>query len=280
MGKISTLPNKKKWRKLVCPSAPSETDIVVNILCTPNTLDQAAWAAFSWKLFAGEYFSIRIIVDGIFNCKFVRDFAYVFPDIPVLTARSLIAPELLGNNTLSEFSQVHSLGNKLLLILSLQMSSNTIYADSDVMIFNKPTEILDSIISKRSAYNQEASIPSYANSIVSASRALSLSPCERLNSGLIYCEKNSLSIPLAIALLEKSNYASSFSWFTEQTILSVLLNHTNSQPLSQKNYVVDSVRQFWWQRDIDYSSIHSRHFTGPVRHLFYKFGCPHLLSRV
>jgi hypothetical protein len=43
-------------------------------------------------------------------------------------------------------------------------------------------------------------------------------------------------------------------------------------PLDATKYVVSPQRQFWWEEDVNYGAIHTRHFTGTVRPLLYSRG--------
>ena len=58
-----------------------------------------------------------------------------------------------------------------------------------------------------------------------------------------------------------------------------MLQQLHAEPLSSSRYVISIRRQFYWEKDVDYTNIVARHFTGPVRHVMYKYGIPIILSQ-
>ena len=103
--------------------------------------------------------------------------------------------------------------------------------------------------------------------------ALGLTPRHGLNGGLQLLSRGCLDLNLAARLLAARSDAA--SWFTEQTLLALLMPKA-AEPLPPERYVISTRRQFYWETDVDYDAIAIRHFTGPVRHVMYLSGLPRL----
>jgi len=256
----------------VCESGNS----TINVLCTPDTLNEATFAAWSWCRCLGSNFGIRIVVDGVFDkCK-SHSIGLLIDGVEVISARDLIDPDLFSMKGLGSIGLNHPMGRKLLIPLSLQRHEDHIYVDNDVLLFNYPQQILDARHANLPAYNQESGPSCYSKDILRRAADLGLTYCQALNGGLFYCPKNSFDIDIAneLALAKESM---PYSWFDEQTIFAVLMSQANATALDRNTYVVSTQRQFWPEKDVDYSGIASRHFTSPVRHLMYSRGYAHLL---
>jgi hypothetical protein len=55
--------------------------------------------------------------------------------------------------------------------------------------------------------------------------------------------------------------------------------NANAQALPDSRYVISNRRQFYWEKDVDYTTIVARHFTGTVRHVMYRYGMPEILRQ-
>jgi hypothetical protein len=249
----------------------------INVLCTPSTLTEAAYSAWSWCDQLGFSFSLRIVVDGRFNSKDAAVLRSLIEGVEITSAFDLIDADLFQFKGLGPLGHKHPMGRKLLLSLSLQRHEDHIYSDNDVLIFNYPEAIVSSLQRHDPAYNQESTQPCYSEDILNRASDLGLHPCRSLNGGLLFFPKHSINIELANELA-LAKLDADYSWFDEQTIFSVLMNQASAQPLSKDHYVVNTQRQFWPGQDVDYTSIVSRHFTSPVRHLMYAHGYPILRS--
>jgi hypothetical protein len=263
------------FQLLPVSSAQGADKPTINVLCTPTTLTEAAFSAWSWCKYLGSSFGIRIVVDGEFDRDYASKIGNVLNGINILGARDLIDPDLFLMKGLGPLGQSHPMGRKLLIPLSLQRYEDHIYVDNDVLLFNYPYEVMEAKLANKPAYNQETGEACYNLDILQRALDLSLNYCTALNGGLFYCPRYSLDIDianeLALAKIDKP-----YSWFDEQTIYAVLMNQAEARGLKKESYVVSTQRQFWPDRDVDYSLIASRHFTAPVRHLMYSRGYSYL----
>jgi len=176
------------------------------------------------------------------------------------------------------FLDHHSLGKKLGIILALQAERSLLYSDQDVLAFNFPAQLSTGIARGVPLYICEENSGCFDADILDRAQELGLPHAPQLNSGLLFIPQNGLAVDLAAQLLAGWRPPMR-SWFTEQTVLSVLMQQAGSLPLARENYVVSNRRQFYWEPDVDYSSIAARHFTGPVRHLMYGKGMPKVIQK-
>jgi hypothetical protein len=263
-----------RLRKLKASSASKVPKI--NILCTPSTIIEAVYSAWSWCNQLGNEFGIRIIIDGNVSASLQRRYLPIIDGLVIQSVNDLINPSLSSYSALSLFGRQHPLGRKLLLLLSLQQHEELIYSDNDVLVFNPPQYLLSAFSAKQAVYNRETNKSAFDEHLLGFALHLGSTPAELFNSGLIYCPQRSLDISFAEELASVKTL-DNYTWFDEQTILALLMNKAGAKPLNPSHYVVSIRRQFWWDNDEDYSSIATRHFTGPVRHLMYSKGHPLLL---
>lgn len=248
------------------------------VLTTPQCFCDALWAAWSWYRFIHASFELEFVVDGEISERDKNAAQSVFPGVGVLRAEAIVSPLRKSYPILAPFFDHHPLGKKLGVILALQCERPLLFSDHDVLAFNSPSEIAVATSDRTPLYITEQKEGLFDPEIIQRAQRLGLEHARDLNSGLLYVPKGSLSIPLASEILADW-HPPMRSWFTEQTVLSVLLRQGGGLPLSKQKYVVSNRRQFYWEEDIDYSTIMARHFTGPVRHVMYRKGMPKVLQQ-
>ena len=174
------------------------------------------------------------------------------------------------------FVEQHRLGLKLGLVLLYQEQGRVLYLDSDVLAFHPPREVLEAMrAGGGTRYLLDPGTGTFDQRLVATARARGLPPPGPLNSGVLLLDRGCVRLEEVEQLLEGGTDAS--SWFTEQTLLALLLMPVG-EPLPPDRYVVSTQRQFYWEQDVDYGAIAVRHFTGPTRHVMYLKGLP-LLAR-
>lgn len=249
------------------------------VLTTPETFDDALWTAWSWYRFlCDEGYSLHIAVDGIVSDSSRRVASRLFPGIHIDSAQwacDYVRARMPG---VQRFFDSHPTGRKLALILALSDREPLIYSDFDVLAFRKPGELLASIGHNIPCYFSEEVDGSRDLQIVKRGQELGLNYIPKFNGGFLYIPKGALPIQLAAQILATWR-APGESWFVEQTVLSFMLRQLHVEPLPPSRYVISIRRQFYWEEDVDYSSIVARHFTTPVRHVMYRYGMPIVLGQ-
>lgn len=249
------------------------------VLTTSAAFEDALWSAWSWYryLHRGQ-FELRIVIDGEIAQAEESAARRLFPGVQFDRAATIVADLGRSQPALESFLQQHPLGKKLGLLLALSQQSSFLYCDHDVQAFNSPDEILE-LIEKGTPFYLEEEYRSHLDAvIVERAESLGLGYISRLNSGLLYVPKGAISVDLAVQLLAGWRPPMT-SWYTEQAVISILMCQARASPLPGNRYVVSNRRQFYWEKDVDYSAIAARHFTGTVRHVMYGKGMPELLRQ-
>jgi hypothetical protein len=249
------------------------------VLATPEMLCDAFWAAWSWYRFLrDEDCRLQIAVDGAVSEMDRAAACELFPGVSIEStewACNYVRPRVPG---IQSFFDTHPMGRKLALILSLSDLGPLIYSDYDVLAFQRPGEVIAAIGGDVPRYFAEEVDGARDMQIVQRANELNLDYLPRFNSGFLYIPQGSLSSRLAAQILTTWR-ARGELWFTEQTVLSFMLQRLGAEALPESRYVISNRRQFYWEEDVDYSAITARHFTGTVRHVMYKYGLPEILQQ-
>jgi hypothetical protein len=221
---------------------------------------------------------LHFVVDGEITEAVESTARRLFSGVQFDCAATVVSDLGHSQPALESFLRQHPLGKKLGLLLALSRQSGFLYCDHDVLAFNSPDEIWELIDKDAPFYLEEEHQSHLDPVIVERAKSLGLKYISRLNSGLLYVPKGTLSADLAAQLL--ANWRPPItSWYTEQAVLSILMCQAHASPLPAGRYVVSNRRQFYWEKDVDYSAIIARHFTGTVRHVMYSKGMPELLRQ-
>ena len=249
------------------------------VLTTPQGLNDALWTAWSWYRYLRPHgFELQLAVDGEIPAREDLAVQRLFPGISIYNVWSALSKFCDEQPALGVFLRGHPLGRKLGLMLALSDQGAVLYSDGDVLGFNPPAELLTCVDRNVPCYFMEDLDGTRDLRIVERSKVLGLEYIPRFNSGFLFIPQGALSINLAAQLLAEWCPPAD-SWFTEQTVMSILMKKTNAQPLPDDRYVISARRQFYSETDVDYRNIVARHFTGTVRHLMYGYGMPVILEQ-
>jgi hypothetical protein len=267
-------PIRKRWHAL--PAVPATGPLPMVMLTTPGGFDDAMWAAWSWLRFMAADVRFDLVVDGEPTAGQRAGLERLCPGATLVTRRELLARIGAWPEGVRSFVERHRLGLKLGLILLYQERGRVLYLDSDVLAFHPPREILEAFRAGRgTCYLLDPGTGTFDQRLAETARARGIPPPGPLNSGVLLLDRSCVRLEEVERLLDGGIDAS--SWFTEQTLLALLLMPLG-EPLPPHRYVVSTQRQFYWEEDLDYGAIAVRHFTGPTRHVMYLKGLP-LLAR-
>ena len=261
---------------------PEETVNRLVIQAAPHSLDDAAWAAYSFLRHLdrpGERLGLALYVDTADPAAVARAAARwqgLFPGARVLSTHEPIERLASRAPAVAVFARVHPTGRKLAVVLDAQERSGVLFADSDVLLFRFPEELAASMQQGGPPrFNlEDGGLNGDARLVAHARREGWPAPAS-LNSGLLFIPRGALSLADAERLLAGGEFDRE-SWFVEQTALALLLTAAGAEPLPGARYVVSTQGQFYGDADRDYGGIVTRHFTTPVRHLMYARGLPRL----
>jgi hypothetical protein len=249
------------------------------VLTTPGTVHDALWASWSWYRFLkNEGFELELAVDGEISKQECAEAMRLFPGIAIHSAQSSCLYICEREPALKRFIYDYPMGRKLALILAYSDQFPVLYSDHDVLAFNPPSELFKCIDRNVPCYFMEEVDGTRDSLIVERASSLGLDYLPKFNSGFLYLPNRILPMDLAAQILATWR-APGNSWYAEQTVLSVMLRNAKAEALPPSRYVISNCRQFYFEKDVDYGAIATRHFTGTVRHVMYKFGMPEVLRQ-
>jgi hypothetical protein len=244
-------------------------------------MDDAVWSLWSWMRVLEGKVTPRLFVDGVVTAEHRGLFENHFPGIHVHELRPWLAQRQDLGPQLRKLITAFPLGGKAALVAALSQDGPSIYSDSDILAFNRPAQLIDGLSSNKPLYMLDRYGSNYGPAVVAAVNEQHLSLPDQVNSGLIVLPKNCLSLAALETFLERFTGWEQLgqSWFSEQTLVALMMSVAKGEPLKRDDYVVSLDRQFVFERDVDYRHIAVRHFTGPVRHVMYLKGIPFLIKQ-
>jgi hypothetical protein len=249
------------------------------VLTTTSALHDAMWAAWSWyRYLRPRGFELQLAVDGEIPDGEKTAVEKLFPEISIYNVGSVLSKLCEGRPALEALFEHHPYAKQVGLVLALSGQGPVVYSDHDVLAFNPPTELLTCIQKQIPCYFIDEGPGCHDPFLLERLNALGLDHIPRFNAGFLYVPQNALSVDLAEQIMAHWNPVP-YQYFTSQTIMSALMRSANAQALPDDRYVISTRRQFYSETDVDYSAIAARHFTGPVRHVMYKFGMTAILRR-
>jgi hypothetical protein len=250
------------------------------VLTTPKCLDDAVWSLWSWMRALEGKITPRLFVDGTVAAAERQLFDSHFPGIRIDELRPWLATRNEIGPYVRKLIDSFPLGGKAALVACLGLDGNAIYSDSDILAFNAPNQLIDGVMAGSVLYMQDRYGSNYDQVISTAMAAKGLTLPPQVNSGLIALPKQKVTPAMLEGFLTDFTDWKRLqeSWFSEQTLTAMLMGMAHGTPLDRDQYVVSLDRQFVFERDVDYRSITARHFTGPVRHVMYLKGIPHLMT--
>ncbi len=257
------------------------TQATINVLTVPKCMDDAVWSLWSWMRVLEGKVTPRLFVDGVVTEEHRGLFENHFPGIHVHELRPWLGQRQDLGPQLRKLITAFPLGGKAALVAALSQDGPSIYSDSDILAFNRPAQLIDGLSSNKPLYMLDRYGSNYGPAVVAAVNEQHLSLPDQVNSGLIVLPKNCLSLAALETFLERFTGWEQLgqSWFSEQTLVALMMSVAKGEPLKHDDYVVSLDRQFVFERDVDYRHIAVRHFTGPVRHVMYLKGIPFLIKQ-
>ena len=271
-------------RILDAPPIRPKGGVRLLILTTPKTWLDCLWSAYSWSYFAGDEFSPNILVDGTVSQKMREQCARILPGVPISDAAADDAATIALPSVLKQYRRQHPYGRKLCAIIHASGQDSLMYSDADILIFKRPTELIENIKSDRisALYNKSAGGHAWnAQKIVELMHEQGIHPLDGFNSGLLFIPKQSLDVDLCIQCV--SRYVEDFSAerFIDQSTLNALFSRIGARSLDQGKYSIAETGMYFWQTDgIDYRQVVARHYVGVVRHRMYINGMSVLAEKI
>jgi len=219
-----------------------------------------------------------LLFDGKATVEQHELFKKIFPDGQLLNLA-----EFLTARSQPDYWQRFVAGNwtakKLAAVYELQKEHNVLYSDSDVLIFQRPDEIIKAIEQGHSAYLFDQIGYTLDPWLATRAKQLDIPVTNQFNAGLVFVPKGEMKGPLVEAIL--SDWQPSFnSHHAEQTLFSILLNPREARALPQERYVLSWQGVWIFEKDLDCRQIVGRHYIGPLRHRMYLTAYPFIVKQI
>lgn len=168
---------------------------------------------------------------------------------------------------LLHYARSHPLGKKLFCYLNYTINKTTLFLDSDVLFYQQAI-IIKSLISEN---GNGWFLPDAEWGCLDSHYKRKQRPqLYQVNTGFILFKKELTHFTKGLEFLKGLNYK--YEYFSEQTIVHILLNDNDFIPFDPRIFILNSNDQF----DISYlysrEKMAIRHYTGPVRHKMWQKG--------
>ena len=270
---------KKIWEQ-----SPLESDLNSSwklvLLSTEETIVEAMWSAYSIITSIRSRPEIVFYIDGRIDEEEKRKISKLFPHAKIKLSHEIIDQIPEQYLFLKKAAQTNSSARKLAIPAIESEDRAVLYSDSDILFFKRPVELEESIRTGNGVWHVNAYEGIRGDvRLLNVFRETNTPFLDQYNSGLFFLSKGKLQLDQIEPWLNPKNCDPN-AWFIDQTVLAALLKALDSKLLPMEEYVVSCNRQFYFQKDHDYSKIVMRHFMGPVRHLMYLKGIPVVLKNL
>ncbi|MFB2936474.1 hypothetical protein ACE1B6_14580 [Aerosakkonemataceae cyanobacterium BLCC-F154] len=236
---------------------------VYSFSCDRDLPEQVA-SIRSFIRYVGIPQQFTVVSDGSYSPTSCQLLEEINPCVKVLELNQFIKKDL--PESVYKYADIHPLGKKLAVLISLPVEKVTLYADSDILFLPGAKELLK--ITK-SPDLQPRYLVDCATALDERLIEKSLLNLTSVNSGFMILKKPlHWEIPLQrlTNLTEKPNY------FSEQTSLHLAMHYNQGLPLPPEQFVVSRDDEFAYQDKHYNSNIALRHYVNPIRHKFWFHG--------
>lgn len=202
-----------------------------------------------------------VVSDGTYSpdsCQLLRQ---ISPCVDVVHMDSLVRKDLI--ECLRNYANIHPLGKKLSVLMSIPINQTTIYADSDILFFPGADELIGLA---QMSDRQPCYLPDCATALDERLLDNELEKANPVNSGFMLLNKAldwEMSLNRLAQLQEIPNY------FTEQTMVHLTMHYNKALPLDPNRFIVRRDDEFIYTDKYAGKKIALRHYINPVRHKFW-----------
>ena len=232
--------------------------IAVYALSCERDLPEQVLSLRSFIRHAGIPEHFTIVSDGSYtesSCNLLRQ---IHPCVEVLPLEKMKRTDL--PQSVYDYAAQHSMGRKLLTLLSLPIHGTTIYTDSDILFFPAASDLVNVTDWENSS---SLYLPDCATKMDERVIYEDLEKLNPVNGGFIIF-KEPLDWSFALERLSKLKELNHY--FTEQTLVHLTMHYNQAQPLCSKRYVLNVEDQFIYPDKYAGQEIALRHYVNDVRH--------------
>ena len=242
-------------------SQTQKIPISVYALSCERDLPEQVASLRSFIRHAGIPERFTIISDGSYtesSCNLLRQ---IHPCVEVLPLEEMKRTDL--PQSVYDYASQHSMGRKLLALMSIPINLTTIYTDSDILFFPGASDLVElaKLDNTSSLYLPDCATKMDDRVIYDDREKLN-----PVNGGFIVFKKPldwSFAVERLSKIIELNHY------FTEQTLVHLTMHYNQAKPLCSKRYVLSVEDQFIYPDMYAGKEIALRHYVSDVRHKFW-----------
>lgn len=247
---------------------------VVAVLSSQKQFLEGLWSLWSWMRYLKNKAQAVLLVDGTISTPQKIIFENLFPGGLLVDLNELIyRSEVSGS--LNRFIKTNWTGKKFAAVYELQKNVNVIYSDCDVLVFDRPDDIISAIDKQKAAYMYDAVGYHLDPWLNEKSKKLGLNITSNFNAGMVVVPKGIMDSRNLEQILDGWD-ASCNSHHAEQTLFSMMLDSTSATVLSPQEYVLSWQGVWLLEKDIKCCEMVCRHYSGPTRHRMYLSAYPYI----
>jgi hypothetical protein len=237
-----------------------------------NDFEEQLLSILSFVRYVGIPIKWTIYSDGSHTVAQKKQIAHDFEYVEIKsiewetigTIEELCCEELKPYHTyILDYALNHAFGKRLFYYLNHPISSPTLFIDSDILFYEKANkfEIMISEVPQESGwFMPDVGWGCLDSRYIAAHAEQSF----QVNAGLMFVLKTFDKYKKALEFYKVLE--SKYEYFSEQTIINVLLKDNKFMPLSPKTFILDAGDQFDFSYLYTPTEMAVRHYTGPVRH--------------
>lgn len=162
-----------------------------------------------------------------------------------------------------DYAQNHAFGKRLFYYLNYSIKRPTLFIDSDILFYEK-SNVFEILINEKPKANGWFIPDAVWGCLDSRYIAMNSQQTYQVNAGLMFVLKKFDKYKKALDFYKVLD--SKYEYFSEQTIINILLKENNFMTLPPKTFILDIGDQFDFSYLYKPNEIAVRHYTGPVRH--------------
>ncbi|SHG21742.1 hypothetical protein SAMN05444396_10648 [Flavobacterium segetis] len=167
------------------------------------------------------------------------------------------------HNYILDYAKKHAFGKRLFYYLNHSIDCPTLFIDSDILFYEK-ANLFDILLSEEPKVNGWYMPDIEWGCLDSRYKAIYSQQTYQVNAGLMLVFKKFDHYKKSLDFYKVLN--GKYEYFSEQTIINILLKDNYFMPLSAKIFILDNKDQFDFSHLYNPKQIAIRHYTGPVRH--------------
>lgn len=167
------------------------------------------------------------------------------------------------HNYVLDYANNHAFGKRLFYYLNHPIKRPTLFIDSDILFYEK-ANIFNVLINEEPKANGWFMPDIVWGCLDSRYKAIYSQQSYQVNAGLMFVLKKFENYKKSLDFYKILDFK--YEYFSEQTIINILLKDNNFMSLTPKTFILDSGDQFDFSYLYTPTQMAVRHYTGPVRH--------------